>query len=538
MIRYKVLLADDEKQILDGMKNGTDWNAVGYEVVGTALNGLEAWEMIQSLQPDVVISDIRMPFMDGLELAKKIAGRLTRSRMILFSGFDDFDYAQQAIRYQVYDYMLKPVKPEDLQALLLRLHEELDTDIRNAQDAKYLRKVYEENLPLIKEHFFLSLVDGRLSGDAIDYKLQEYGLKFEGAFYAVVIVQTDSLSGEAPDEDYRMQDIYVGKLIEGMLNKVTDCIMFNYYDKMVFLCAYHDRQILNTVLRYLNEVTERGRRFYRRNVYSGVGSGYTEKTMLRESFKEARRALEFSTVSPDTPVNYIMDIEPRQMHMVFEDTRNHQELFDAIQTGREDRIIAEIDRHYNWAVEKKIDMNLYRNHVLAALFFLQNITYQYGLNDEERFSDIMGSMQQVMALQTGGQIRTWMHDYCLQLSRAIMSNRMNANQRLARQAKEFIDSHYTDPELSVEMLCDHLHVSPSHFSTIFSRENGITFVCYLTEQRLKEAKRLLETTDYKTREISAMVGYTEPNYFSYVFKKNMQVSPANYRKQYRREMQG
>ena len=153
MIRYKVLLADDEKQILDGMKNGTDWNAVGYEVVGTALNGLEAWEMIQSLQPDVVISDIRMPFMDGLELAKKIAGRLTRSRMILFSGFDDFDYAQQAIRYQVYDYMLKPVKPEDLQALLLRLHEELDTDIRNAQDAKYLRKVYEENLPLIKEHF-------------------------------------------------------------------------------------------------------------------------------------------------------------------------------------------------------------------------------------------------------------------------------------------------------------------------------------------------------------------------------------------------
>jgi len=533
MVLYKVILVDDEKQILDEMQDGIDWKEAGYEIVGTASNGMEAWELVQTCQPDVVISDINMPFMDGLQLAERISTLLTKTKMVLVSRYNDFDYAQLAVRYQVSEYMLKPVEPEKLKKLLERLREELDKDIKNAQDAEFMRRMYEAQLPALREQFLVSLVEGRVSGGAVEKMLQKYGITFRSSFYTAVVAQTAPLSGEEYSAE---MDLYIRKLIEEMLQKICHCISFTYYGKLVFLCAYGEKHDLHTILKYLQEAVDRGRRFYHVAIYCGIGSGFSERRMLPKSFREAKDALEYSTVSPNMPIHYIKDIEPPSSGVkapFFDVPLKNSGLEEAVRNGSGEQITAILEKYYKRVQDEQVSLNMYQNLVLETLISMQNIVFQYELYSEPRFFDLKGCLQQVLALSTGEQLFDWIKEYCTSLSEAIQNSRMNSNQLLAKRAKEYIDEHYADPYLSVETLCDYLHVSSSHFSSTFSRENGITFIGYLTERRLKEAERLLEMTDYKTREIAEMVGYTEPNYFSYVFKKNKKISPLNYRKRFK-----
>ena len=149
MEMYKVLLVDDEPQILRGMEVGIQWENFGFEVIGTAGNGKEAWEMIQNNRPDVLISDIKMPFMDGLELVEIINKNFIKMKIILFSGFDDFEYAQKAIRFGVTDYLLKPVSMPQMEELLNRTHKEIEKEIEEKNNKQYLQQIYKENLPLL-----------------------------------------------------------------------------------------------------------------------------------------------------------------------------------------------------------------------------------------------------------------------------------------------------------------------------------------------------------------------------------------------------
>ena len=145
-----------------------------------------------------------------------------------------------------------------------------------------------------------------------------------------------------------------------------------------------------------------------------------------------------------------------------------------------------------------------------------------------------GSKRMVMkllSLHDGSELNNWLLHYCVYTNDAIMERRMDQNSVLALQAREYVDLHYSDPELSLEVICQKLHISASHFAKVFRKEFGTSFLGYLTDKRIEEAEKLLLTTEYKSREIGEMVGYTEPNYFSYVFKKNRNISPAKYRKQ-------
>ena len=162
MRRYSIILADDERHILFGMKNGIAWEELGFEIVGTAQNGKEALELIEEYHPDLVISDIKMPFMDGLELSKVIHENYISTKIILFSGWDDFEYARLAISYGVSQYVMKPINYDEMKKLLISMHEKLEKEYAEKLDRDRLEKVYAVSLPLLRQQFFSQLVTGPL----------------------------------------------------------------------------------------------------------------------------------------------------------------------------------------------------------------------------------------------------------------------------------------------------------------------------------------------------------------------------------------
>ena len=162
---YKVLLVDDEEDIRVGISRKMDWSGLGFELVGEAENGRDALELAESVQPDVVLTDIKMPFMDGLELCSILTKRLPGSKFVVFSGFDDFEYAKQAVRMNVSEYILKPINAAELSAVLQKLKEQLDTERTERQNQETLRERYEESLPVLRSLFLSRLLEGRVDLD-------------------------------------------------------------------------------------------------------------------------------------------------------------------------------------------------------------------------------------------------------------------------------------------------------------------------------------------------------------------------------------
>ena len=160
---YKILIVDDEEEIRLGVIKKIDWESYGFKVVGDAANGIEAWEKANILQPDIVMTDIRMPFMDGLELGGKIQEVMPVTKIIIFSGCDDFEYAQKAIRINVFEYVLKPINSEDLIEILKRLKYRLDEEYDEKRNIEVLQKHYLDSIPIMREQFLAAVIEGKVS---------------------------------------------------------------------------------------------------------------------------------------------------------------------------------------------------------------------------------------------------------------------------------------------------------------------------------------------------------------------------------------
>ena len=201
MRRYSIILADDEQNILFGMKNGIAWEELGFEVVGTAQNGKEALELIEEHHPDLLISDIKMPFMDGLELSKVIHENYMNTKIILFSGWDDFEYARLAISYGVSEYVMKPINYDEMKSLLITMHERLEKEYAEKRNRVRLEKVYEESLPLLRQQFFSQLVIGPLEKNDQEQQIKNLKLNLDyDAFYIITVKLHESDSKDVLSE--------------------------------------------------------------------------------------------------------------------------------------------------------------------------------------------------------------------------------------------------------------------------------------------------------------------------------------------------
>lgn len=538
MNEIKVFLVEDEMVIRRGIKNSIDWEKEGYIFCGEASDGELAYPMIIKEKPDILITDIRMPFMDGLELCKLVKKELPNIKILILSGYDEFDYAKEAIRLGVTEYLLKPISSGKLLEALNGVSESIR---REKEDKDLVRKYMEEmreNTEHEKQKFFEQMIAGNLSmADALETG-EKYEMNLSAGMYNLLLFRFTL------GEENRKSGELLGEA-EYAIEKLTERLEYVFeFQRGVegwafLLMADNEEQMSERVKELSKDLEEIMKNYSTIAYFGGIGQPVARLRELEESFREAERALAARFTMELNRIISVEDIRMAQNVDTLDDieitsfgeiekTRTMLEKF--LNNGAEDEIDEFVDVYINELPEENLKSVLMRWYIIMDAYIVM-------MSFCEKIEGIEGEMQaqseelknSMKTIQTLEEIK----NYIRMLLKKIIGVRDTISGRrysdIIEIAKDQIRKTYMSDEISLNTIAAEVGMSPSYFSSIFSKEMGKTFVEYLTEIRMDRAKELLMCSSMKTSEIGYEVGYKDPHYFSYIFKKTQNCTPKEFR---------
>lgn len=538
MNEIKVFLVEDEMVIRRGIKNSIDWEKEGYIFCGEASDGELAYPMIIKEKPDILITDIRMPFMDGLELCKLVKKELPNIKILILSGYDEFDYAKEAIRLGVTEYLLKPISSGKLLEALNGVSESIR---REKEDKDLVRKYMEEmreNTEHEKQKFFEQMIAGNLSmADALETG-KKYEMNLSAGMYNLLLFRFTL------GKENRKSEELLGEA-EYAIEKLTERLEYVFeFQRGVegwafLLMADNEEQMSERVKELSKDLEEIMKNYSTIAYFGGIGQPVARLRELEESFREAERALAARFTMELNRIISVEDIRMAQNVDTLDDieitsfgeiekTRTMLEKF--LNNGAEDEIDEFVDVYINELPEENLKSVLMRQYIIMDAYIVM-------MSFCEKIEGIEGEMQaqseelknSMKTIQTLEEIK----NYIRMLLKKIIGVRDTISGRrysdIIEIAKDQIRKTYMSDEISLNTIAAEVGMSPSYFSSIFSKEMGKTFVEYLTEIRMDRAKELLMCSSMKTSEIGYEVGYKDPHYFSYIFKKTQNCTPKEFR---------
>ena len=531
--RYSVLLVDDEEDVIRIIMKKLDWESMGLVIIGHAANGVEALEMAEELSPDIVMTDIKMPYMDGLTLCKKLKELSRTIRVIIFSGFDEFEYAKEAIKMEAAEYLLKPVNAVELKEVFERVKNDLDRELDEKRNTDKLRAYYMESLPVLQESFYMALLEGRIAPEQIGRYMDSYQVQLQGPYYVVAVLH---LSQQSLEEEYRMdpflQAVSVRKFAEEQVEDRWRSRVVIYLGDIIMISQMHSREEMLEYTNEMDRLCRMAKKVCNARITAGIGYLCDNLEQLPLSYQGAKQAVSYRVLYGNTRAISISEVEPAEhVELNWEDVYSTyiQQIMKKVRVGEQDGLEKAISQFTEWLSGEQISMQKYRIVMMELVAELFRFTASHNLNPENVFGGNGDVYSQVLQMESAEVLDRWLRRVCTNLQNAVMNERQDSTKFFVKNAEEYVKEHFADQDLGVDEVCRKLNVSAAYFSTIFKKETGKTFVRYLTDYRMEKAVNMLMTGNEKTYVIAEKVGYAEPNYFSYVFKKQFGMSPSKYK---------
>ena len=531
--RYSVLLVDDEEDVIRIIMKKLDWESMGLVIIGHAANGVEALEMAEELSPDIVMTDIKMPYMDGLTLCKKLKELSRTIRVIIFSGFDEFEYAKEAIKMEAAEYLLKPVNAVELKEVFERVKNDLDRELDEKRNTDKLRAYYMESLPVLQESFYMALLEGRIAPEQIGCYMDSYQVQLQGPYYVVAVLH---ISQQSLEEESRMdpflQAVSVRKFAEEQVEDRWRSRVVIYLGDIIMISQMHSREEMLEYTNEMDRLCRMAKKVCNARITAGIGYLCDNLEQLPLSYQGAKQAVSYRVLYGNTRAISISEVEPAEhVELNWEDVYSTyiQQIMKKVRVGEQDGLEKAISQFTEWLSGEQISMQKYRIVMMELVAELFRFTASHNLNPENVFGGNGDVYSQVLQMESAEVLDRWLRRVCTNLQNAVMNERQDSTKFFVKNAEEYVKEHFADQDLGVDEVCRKLNVSAAYFSTIFKKETGKTFVRYLTDYRMEKAVNMLMTGNEKTYVIAEKVGYAEPNYFSYVFKKQFGMAPSKYK---------
>lgn len=526
---YTVLLVDDEEEVIQIIMKKLDWESMGFQIAGYARNGVEALEMAEELQPDVVMTDIKMPYMDGLTLSRKLRELYEKVKVIIFSGFDEFEYAREAIKIEAEEYILKPINANELREVFERIKSNLDRELDEKRNIDKLREYYLQSLPVLQENFYTALIEGRIPEGQIEKYVENYQIDLKGPYYIATILHISSKNPENVPIDPFLMAVSVKKLAEEQLAERWNSRAVTYLGDILLITQLPDVESVTHFTDAMDKICKMAKRVCKACVTAGIGHVCDHPGQLALSYQGAKNATSYRVLYGNTRAINIAEMDPQEsMDEHWEETYIHR-IFKKVKMGEAEPLKEAIAEFTAQMSKTRMSLQNYRILIMQLIAEIFRFGNNNQVNMDEFFGQNSDVYNQALQMESTEELGRWLEDICLRMQRQILNERMDTTKSFVTKAVEYVQEHYADQELSIETICSYLNVSAAYFSTVFKKETGKTFINYLTDYRMEQAVDLLLTKDEKTYIIAEKVGYSDPNYFSYVFKKQFGMSPSKYK---------
>lgn len=541
----KIFLAEDEVVVRETIKRMIPWEELGFELVGEAADGEMALPLLIRQQPDLLITDIKMPFMDGLTLARLAKKEIPGLKVVILSGYDDFNYAKQAIGIGVEDYLLKPITKN---ALIERLSEIRSRYEHEKTQKEYYEKfqremqAYEKNS---SRDFFEALVGGSMDMMEVYKRAEKLGLDIVAEAYNVLIFTMncdEDFSGQR--DEYSSWEAESLELLENFFAGHSSAMLFrsNIFSYGVLLKGQRETIEENTRA-CVDEIRKiLSRQDGRREWFLAVGQSVERLSQIQKSYHTASRAFSQRYLY-DENILYYDEMETMEhpggqaeiednayLQKVDVNALNPAILQKFLSNGLQEETENFVKDYFYAIGQEPMESLVFRNYVILNVRF-SVISFIKGLGCDTNEME-SADTEEVLA-ESGKNMESAIAYAKKMISQAIEirdQNSGNKNRSILRTAVDFIDSHYMDEEISLNTVANVANVSSNHFSALFSQNMGQTFIEYLTTLRMNKAKELLRCTGMRSSEIAGEIGYKDAHYFSYLFKKTQGMTPSDYRK--------
>ena len=534
---YRILLVDDEILVRDAIRENIDWGAMNCQLVGDCENGRQAMEFVTEHPVDIVLTDICMPYMDGMELSKFLHEKYPDIFIVIFSGFGEFEYAQKAIRYGVSEYLLKPVTAMELREVIGRVKEKVDEKrgVREQMDS-LLRtsEDYRDNALMIRSGAIEGLVSCTRDIQESLRQLERLGIHLDAQSYRVAILDLDAYSQLFQIEADQRQE---SQLMTFVLFNISDEIVSRenagiaYQEGSSRVCVLFtgekNKEFESRIQTVCKEIQEKAGEAIGMGVSVGIGGWVRSLAELHFSHEQAQKAIECRYLLGG---NLLINMEDEK----------EQESGLSIQVLLEN--LAEGMKSGEWDLVQIVQLiQKARVGKTRACGYLQQIIRTIGLCLGSVTGDHKKELRQRESLQakipeqrTFCEAVTLVEEYAKKSFEELQMMNSSSGHRQAALAMDYIKTRYMQPDLNLNQICSYLNISTSYFSTVFKELTGETFIEVLGRLRIEKAMELLESTTLKNYEIAEKVGFADPHYFGICFKKMTGKTPTEYAREKRR----
>lgn len=515
---YKVLLVDDERIILEGISCIVDWQASGTKLIGTAKNGMEAYRMIEEHMPDIVISDIRMPGMDGLELVAKVKQGYPSIDFILLSGFSEFEYARQAMRFGVHHYLVKPCNEKAIAQSLCELVGERKLRLRRETFLASMEIELKKVLPHVKEQFFKELVTNKTYGGrewneycrlfripTVLHKVRLLLFELEGVFEFEHMFAIKNIATDIFDEETLLLSTTIGKQV------------------LLLLKEFHEEE---TLFGMIERVKSTFNQYYHIDVTMAL-SEPGEITKARQMYRETLECLQHRFYLGEGGLITAKDISDAPKQETDELEPDEERLGLMIKSGRWSETEVELQQWFKAIAEARLGIAEVKSYLIPLYAFV----VRHGL--PERMNDYMKELAALERLNT----LLSMQEFIMSIARDITMQHYERNKKkhsgTIAKMLAIIDNNIGNPQLSLQWVAgEMLFMNADYLGKLFKKETGYKFSHYLTKERIQKAVQYISASeDVKVFELADMLGFGDnPQYFSQVFKKHTGLTPSEFRK--------
>ena len=553
----KLFLVEDEIVMRDGIKRQINWEKEDIEFVGEASDGELAWPMILETKPDILLTDIKMPFMDGLELSALVRKELPDTAIIILSGYDEFVYAQQAVSLGVTDYLLKPLPPGKLLECIRRVQEKIEQERAQPENNAWSEELAREQKDAEKNLLFRALVTNDRSLKEILAMADHLGIHISARHYSVILMTVRGKENAMPSEQLRTELAAIPEQIPGWI----------FFDRnengfAMIGTANSEEEVSDTQKELIRRLKECVEKDAEHTWFIGAGRTVGRISDIGKAYNSANKALSsrFITgmnrvVTADETDSVKKDLSGLQVSPLPTEARASEKdaaaldidqavtndnsrkmLEEYLRTGTLEEAEPFLEGLFQSIGEDNLNSYLLLTYLSMDMYFtmvrfLKDMGRQVNEIDK-KCGDINSLLKGRI---TAEQARSYLTSYLKEVIALRDHNTEKRYGKILRQAVSYIDTHFDQEDISLNRVAQTVGMSPNHFSSIFSQELGTTFIEYLIGKRMERAKELLRTTQLRSSEVAYRVGYRDPHYFSSTFKKIQGMTPREYRVSYKEQ---